>query len=63
MRNNQVTPHLYRLVHYIFGDVETKKHTGSKLIHITDLHTCIVKALLQWQRSVLFNLFQYILNP
>ena len=37
MRNNQVTPHLYRLVHYIFGDVETKKHTGSKLIHITDL--------------------------
>ena len=63
MRDNQITPHLYRLVHYIFGDVETKKHTGSKLIHITDLHTCIVKTFLQWQRSVLFDFFQYILNP
>ena len=63
MRDNQITPHLYRLVHHLFGDVEAKKRTGSRLIHIAYLHTCIVKALLQWQRSVLFDFFQYILNP
>ena len=63
MRDNQITPHLYRLVHHLSGDVEAKKRTGSRLIHIAYLHTCIVKALLQWQRSVLFDFFQYILNP
>ena len=60
MRDNQVTPHLDRLVHDLFGDIKAKKRTGSRLIHIADLHTCIVKAFLQWQRSVLFDFFQYI---
>ena len=63
MRDNQVTPRLYRLVHNLFGNVEAKKRTGSRLVHITDLYTCIVKAFLQWQRSILLDFFQYILNP
>ena len=63
MRNNQVATRLYRLVDHLFGHVQAKKRTGGRLVHIPDLHTCVVKAFLQWQRSVLLDFFQNILNP
>ena len=53
MRNNQITPQFYRLIHHLFSDIEAKKRTGGKLVYISNLYTCIVKAFLQWQRSVL----------
>ena len=63
VRNNQITPQFYSLVNHFFRDIQAKQSPGSRLIYITYLYAGIVKAFLQWQRSVLLYFFQNILYP
>ena len=46
VRNNKITIQFEGFINNLFGNIYTKKHTGCRLVNISNLHTGIIKVFL-----------------